>query len=212
MTATYKVRHEGSPNAVGELTLPQVVEGLQDGLWEPTDEVMGPDDAGWVPIEDHPALAEVAADIEPPPPKDREDETRLDFTPLIDVCLVLLIFFMIITTYSMLQKRLEQPDPAKADPKGVPIMKREKLEQQTIPVTIRMENGKPVIRLNEAVVDLDAFPGVLAAQAKAANKNILALQYDDDVPHGVVVAVQDAAAGARLEKIFLVVPPEPAKR
>lgn len=62
----WKLRHEGSPRELGELTLAQIVEGLRDGLWEPTDEVMGPTDSAWQAIENHPALAEVAEDIEAP--------------------------------------------------------------------------------------------------------------------------------------------------
>jgi biopolymer transport protein ExbD len=211
MTATYKVRHEGSPSAVGDLSLPQVVEGLRDGLWEPTDEVMGPQDAGWVPIEDHPDLAEVAADIEPPPAAAHEDETRLDFTPLIDVCLVLLIFFMIITTYSMLQKRLQQPDPAKEGP-GKTVWTPEKVKAQTIPVTIKMQDGKPVIRIADQEVDPAGLADTLRHMSKQSEKTTLSLQFDDDVPHGAVVAVQDAAAGAGLEKIMMLVPEKEAKQ
>jgi hypothetical protein len=54
----WKVRHQGSPSALGDLTLAQVAEGLADGQWEPTDEVMGPGDTTWVPIESHPQLEE----------------------------------------------------------------------------------------------------------------------------------------------------------
>ena len=51
---SWKIRHEGSPDAVEGLSLAEVVEGLQDGRWEPTDEVMGPEDAEWVPIPEVP--------------------------------------------------------------------------------------------------------------------------------------------------------------
>ena len=37
---SWKIRHEGSPKAVENLTLDQIIEGLQDGLWEVTDEVI----------------------------------------------------------------------------------------------------------------------------------------------------------------------------
>ncbi|HYT87105.1 MAG TPA: biopolymer transporter ExbD, partial [Gemmataceae bacterium] len=114
---TWKIRHEGSPKFIQGLTLAQVVEGLRDGLWEPTDEVMGPSDATWVALENHPQFAEVAADLEPPPRRE-EDETRLDMNALIDVCLVLLIFFMLTTTYAVaVQKLIPLPTVAE-DKKG----------------------------------------------------------------------------------------------
>ena len=72
----WKVRHQGSPRSIDGLTLPQVLEGLNDGLWEPTDEVMGPDEQQWVAMENHPQLAEAVADYEPPPQNEPEDETR----------------------------------------------------------------------------------------------------------------------------------------
>src|SRR5262245_46238663 len=106
---TWKIRHEGSPRSIEGLTLPQVLEGLQDGQWEPTDEVMGPQDQTWSAIENHPQLSEVAAEIEPPPPPAHPDETRLDMNPLIDVALVLLIFFILTTTYATIHKVLDMP-------------------------------------------------------------------------------------------------------
>ena len=57
---SWQIRHEGSPRALEGLTLPDIVQGLQDGAWEPTDEVRGPGDNRWVAIENHPQLAEVA--------------------------------------------------------------------------------------------------------------------------------------------------------
>ena len=89
---SWKVRHEGSPRAVEDLTPGQIAQGLIDGHWEPTDEVMGPQDTEWVPLENHPNFATVALEVEPPPPREHEDESRLDMNALIDVCLVLLVF------------------------------------------------------------------------------------------------------------------------
>src|SRR6516162_1892381 len=103
---SWKVRHEGSPQSIEGLTLTQVVEGLQDGQWVPTDEVMGPTDHDWQSIDNHPALEEAAAEVMPPP-QVHEDETRLDMNPLIDVCLVLLIFFILTMSYGALEKILE---------------------------------------------------------------------------------------------------------
>src|SRR5262245_36557998 len=104
---SWKIRHEGSPRHLDGLTLAQVAEGMRDGQWGPTDEVMGPHDTAWVAIEAHPDLAELAASLEAPAPA-HPDETHLDMNALIDVCLVLLIFFMLTTSYVMaVQKGVE---------------------------------------------------------------------------------------------------------
>src|SRR5258708_16016416 len=119
---SWTIRHEGSPRSVEGLTAAQVIEGLQEGQWEPTDEVRGPDDGIWLPIENHPQFAELAAEIEPEHLGRREDETRLDMNPLIDVCLVLLIFFILTTTYPPLQKILPIPTLTTQNLNGIPTV------------------------------------------------------------------------------------------
>src|SRR5205807_2436851 len=106
---SWKVRHEGSPRAVEGLTPGQIAQGMLDGHWEPTDEVMGPQDGAWVALENHPQFADVALELEPPVGKPHDDETRLDMTPLIDVCLVLLVFFILTTSYAALQRLINSP-------------------------------------------------------------------------------------------------------
>jgi biopolymer transport protein ExbD len=204
MTTAWKVRHEGSPKAIEDLSLPQVLEGMQDGLWEPTDEVMGPSDAGWVAIENHPQLAEAAADMEPPPARTYDDETRLDMTPLIDVTLVLLIFFILTTTYAVLQKVHETPDVSKEKVRDAVHM--DKAKETMILVTVKLENGKPVTRVEDNPVAPDDLLNTLTQLVKNTSKSTLLLQADADVPHGAVVKVQDAAAGAKMTSIKLVVP------
>jgi biopolymer transport protein ExbD len=201
----WKVRHQGSPTALSDLTLAQVAEGLTDGRWEPTDEVMGPNDKTWVPIESHPQLEEIAAELEPPPPRHYDDETRLDMNALIDVCLVLLIFFILTTSYAVIQKQLEAPGVS-ADKVGPPVITTAKVKEQMILVSVRMEAGKPVVKVEDHVVELIDLESELHNYLKATKKTQLLLQIDDDAPHSVMVAVQDAAKGAGMEKVSLVVP------
>src|SRR4051812_36025306 len=99
---SWQVRHQGSPRVVRNLTLPQIVEGLRDGLWEPTDEVMGPGETRWRPLESHPQLEEIVLALEPPAAAHPPEATSIDMNALIDVCLVLLIFFILTTSYANL--------------------------------------------------------------------------------------------------------------
>jgi biopolymer transport protein ExbD len=201
----WKVRHQGSPTALSDLSLAQVAEGLADGRWEPTDEVMGPNDTTWVPIESHPQLAEIAADLEPPPPHHYDDETRLDMTALIDVCLVLLIFFILTTSYAVLQKRLEAPGVS-ADRVGPAVITKEQVQQQMIWVKVHLENGNPVFKVEEQVVAPDELESRLRTFLKSTSKTQLLFEHDYDVPESAFVAVLDAAKGAGMEKVRLVVP------
>src|SRR6266849_9861621 len=120
---SWSVRHEGSPTVIEGLTVEQIADGLREGSWETTDEVRGPGEPEWRALENHPQFAEVAAELEPPIRGESEDETRLDMNPLIDVCLVLLIFFMLTTTYAALQKVLDMPGVDVNKPEGPIVVK-----------------------------------------------------------------------------------------
>jgi len=200
---TWKIRHQGSPRSIEGLAAEQVVEGLQDGLWETTDEVMGPQDRDWVPIERHPQFEEVAAEIELPPPRVHEDESRLDMNPLIDVCLVLLIFFILTTSYAALQNVLPTPGVSKKDVKGKLEKTKEQIAELTIKVTARLENNKPVIRVEDEVVNLDDLTGALRRFVKATSKTHVLLDASDDVDWATVIAIHDAAHGAKIQHLHL---------
>jgi biopolymer transport protein ExbD len=193
---TWKIRHQGSPRSIEGLTVPQVVEGLQDGLWETTDEVMGPQDAAWTPLENHPQFAEVAADLEPFLPAHHEDETRLDMNPLIDVCLVLLIFFILTTTYAALEKVLEMGSTSVDNPKGLPMTTPDKVDKFMIKAQIRQEGGRPVIRIEDQVVDPEDLVPAIKRYVKDTRKTEILIDTGKGVPWGEVVRVQDAAKGA----------------
>jgi biopolymer transport protein ExbD len=198
---TWKIRHEGSPKSIDDLTLDEVIEGLQEGQWETTDEVMGPNDTQWVALENHPQLEEIAADIEPPPPPPHDDETRLDMNPLIDVCLVLLIFFILTTSYAALQKVLDSPSISEDNDTKMKVVSRADVEKVMIMVRVTMEDGKPVIHIDKDVVPKERLLGALKSYVGKTPKTELLLEPDPEVPHGTLVAIQDAAKKAGVLKI-----------
>jgi biopolymer transport protein ExbD len=202
---TWKIRHEGSPTAVEGLSQEELFGGLLEGTWEPTDEVMGPGDANWVAIENHPALAEIAEQMEPPPPRTYDDETRLDMNALIDVCLVLLVFFILTTSYAALQKRLEAPSADKNTKKDLPAISVKDAETTTILIRATQENGVPVVKLEDKAIDLDNLLGVLKRHVRETKKTTLILDHDDLVSQDIVVRIIDAAKGAGVNKIQLAV-------
>jgi biopolymer transport protein ExbD len=209
---TWKIRHAGSPRSIDGLTSVQVLEGLQEEQWEPTDEIMGPEDTVWTPIESHPQFAELAADIEPPPPPHREDETRLDMNPLIDVCLVLLIFFILTTSYATLQKVLDMPGASPQTLKPLQVKTVKDLEKTTIMVTARLENGKPVIRVENQVTEPARLMTELNSFVRSKHVTEVLLMASDDVDWGTVVAIQDAAKGAGITRVLFGIPETDLKK
>jgi biopolymer transport protein ExbD len=202
---TWKVRHQGSPESV-ELSQPDLSQQLLDGQWEPTDEVMGPDDRAWVEIDNHPALAEIAADMEPPPPRHYDDETHLDMTALIDVTLVLLIFFILTTTMALIQKRMEAPSVQDDKGPSVAKMTEQQVEQQLIHVKVTMEGGKPIVLVEKEPVEMDKLVAALRRFARSSGKTDMLLEHDDKVDLDTVVQIIDKAKGAGMNKVRMLVP------
>jgi biopolymer transport protein ExbD len=201
----WKVRHEGSPVASSDLTFVQVMQGLMDGRFAPTDEVRGPNDANWIVLEEHPAFADACGEIEPPPIKHDEDESRLDMNALIDVSLVLLVFFILTTSYLNLQKIIEAAEVSSSKG-GIKVVEQKVVEETMILCEVKYENDKSIISIQGKEVPQDGVVAELKNLAGAAKKRILALKHDAKVPHGVIVSIQDAAKSAQMEKVVLVVP------
>jgi biopolymer transport protein ExbD len=208
---SWKIRHEGSPKSVEVKTLQQVVDGLQDGRWEPTDEVMGPQDRAWVAIENHPQLAEIAMDLELPPPREHEDETKLDMNALIDVCLVLLVFFILTTTYAELQKMIDSPNLSAESEQKVPVVTRKQVEQSMIQVTVKQTDKGPVIKVEGQEVEPDRLVPVLKRFVGPSKVELL-LDHDREVPHGTIVTVEDAAKSAGINQVLIAVPKEELRK
>lgn len=213
----WQVRHQGSPRVVKDLTLEQVIDGLRDGLWEPTDEVLGPGEAAWVPIESHPQLEEVALDLEPPLTRPHEDETKLDMNALIDVTLVLLIFFILTTTRATaLQKMVPLPTITSDAKKGTKVYRAEQVEKYMVRVQATAgADQQPVIRIIDSAGNKDL--DVLQADGKTVDVEKLRGKFEPyvrvnplkiemaldarGVSWGTVVAIQDAAKGAGIRVV-----------
>lgn len=212
---SWKVRHEGSPRPLEGVTKNQIIQGLMDGQWEPTDEVLGPNETDWLSLESHPQFADLAQEIEPPERKVEDDETRLDMNALIDVCLVLLVFFILTTSYAALQKMLDMPGMT-ADRVGVPRITRQQVQQYMIKVEVVMDQDVPVVRVEGEEIlrvegeDLDTVPLVarLMRYVQGEKKTEMLLDHSPRCPQGVVVGIQDAARGAGINQVHVLVPKE----
>ena len=148
---SWKVRHAGSPKTV-DLNLQQLVEGLQDGHWEPSDEVVGPGDNRWMPIEKHPHLEELVSEMEEADAEARKmvddpEEQRLDMNPLIDVCLVLLIFFILATTLQVIEKVLSVPSNRTEGPGKLRQVSEDEVKELMLVVQVVKEGGREVIKI-----------------------------------------------------------------
>lgn len=200
---SFSVRHEGSPVWVSDQSSADVLAGLRDGRWEPTDEVWGEGKPDWVPLEDHPRFAEAAGEISPPPRKHHPDETRLDMNPLIDVALVLLIFFILTTTYETIRKVLDLPGVSAKVPGQLRKVDPEQAKKLMVMVTARQKDGQPVLTVEDRPVGLTELDVTLRRAVSDSKKTTLLLDASPDVDYGVVMAIMDAARGAGIAKTLM---------
>jgi biopolymer transport protein ExbD len=195
----YSVRHQGSPRSVDGLTAAEVIEGLQEGQWDPTDEVKGPTDHEWVTIENHPQFEEFAAELDPPVGSHEVDETRLDMNPVIDVALVLLVFFMLTASYAAIQRVLIMPSGARKASERLAYTPQ-KVEELLIKVTARPgEGGQTVYKVETEEVDEKFLRSVIEKYVKQTGKSELVIDAKG-VEWAAVVAIQDAAQGAGIQR------------
>ncbi|MGL4554432.1 MAG: ExbD/TolR family protein, partial [Gemmataceae bacterium] len=200
----WRVRHEGSPESV-ERTLPELERGLADGLWETTDEVQEPGATRWLAFEAHPHFAEACEELEAPPKPAQEAEAHLDMNALIDVTMVLLIFFILTTTMAALQKRIEAPSTKEGKVK-VPRMTPKQVEEQAVLVKAAMSGGALAVTVEGKPVTLDRLTAELRKYVTTTTKTSLLLDHDDQVTQDTVIQIQDSALKAGLQKIQFVVP------
>ncbi len=195
------VRKEGAPAAVKVPTATDVLSGLRDGNWLPTDEVRGPADADWRTIESHTTFAEAAEEIEPPKPE-VADETNLDMNPLIDVCLVLLIFFILTITYASLERAIDIPaeNPDKKGPTERVEIKD--IRDRVFVVTAKMDGEKAVVRIEKDVVPIQQLAAEMKKIIATTGRKEMVLDIEPDVPWGTETAILDAAKGNAVHNII----------
>jgi biopolymer transport protein ExbD len=208
---TWKLRHEGSPQVLEGLSLQQIVDGLRDGQWELTDEALGPGEAEWRKIEAHPRLVEIAEDLSEPPPVRHEEPTSLDMNALIDVCLVLLIFFMITTAYaSMVQKSV--PLPMTKAGTGIRVVRVDDVKSRMIRVQAYHDKlGVPVVRVEnqtladivtrEGKIDMDKLRDALKPYVKGEDHKTEVLLDARDITWDHVIQIQDGARAAGVQTV-----------
>ena len=122
-------------------------------------------------------------------PRRRRDPGEVNLTPLIDVVFLLLIFFMVSTTFETRQAlELELPESESGQ------------AMEAAPVTV-VVTGEGDYRLGERVHTAGTLGDALAAEAEQAREHGLVIEADGRAAHAAVVRVLDRAAGLEIRRV-----------
>jgi len=198
----WRLRHEGSPQPVPQpLTSEQIVEGLKDGVYATTDEVRGPSDAKWIALESHPYFAEVSEVIQAIEEEagHEPDDNHIDMNPLIDVCLVLLVFFILATTMSVMEKVMSLPpnQPKNQKPREI----REDQAKQYIMLKIEKKGNVTNYNVNGYDAKEEDLLRELERLVKEG-KTTMILDIGPNVEFDAYIVAKDNATQAHIEKIL----------
>ena len=122
--------------------------------------------------------------------------TRLDTTPMADTIFLLLIFFMLSTSFVV------QPGIQVKLPKAV--TSEIQLKKDLI-LTITAEN---ILFLNEEPVTLDKLGEALEAAFAQRKDRILIIKADQEVRHGMVVQAMDIAKLSGADRLAIATEPK----
>ncbi|MFQ5867834.1 MAG: ExbD/TolR family protein [bacterium] len=128
--------------------------------------------------------------------KPRTFSTRLDIAPMADIVFLLLIFFMLSTSFVV------QPGIQVKLPKAVTS---EIQLKKDIVLTITAEN---IIFLNEQPVTLDELGEALKAAFAQRRDRILIIKADQEVKHGLVVQAMDIAKLSGADRLAIATEPK----
>ncbi len=130
-------------------------------------------------------------------PESRSEEVFINLIPLVDVVLLLLIFFMLSTAFVTIRQGIKVDLPTTTTP-------QEKIEESIV-VSITKYNqlyiGKEEVKEEDLVT-------LLKEEMKKRKEALILVNADKDVRHGQVVRVMDLARQAGARKLGIVTSPE----
>ena len=122
-----------------------------------------------------------------------DQKAQINMTPMIDILLVLIIIFMVITPLEPTGLRTLVPQPA-------PASQVERQPAHDIVVSVLADG---TVRLNQEPVEVAELQERLTRIFRTATDHVLFVRGDKEVEFGAVARVVDIANGAGLNRVAL---------
>lgn len=122
----------------------------------------------------------------------QREEPRVDLTPMVDVVFLLLIFFMISTTF------VESPGISIK----LPESSSQTIEREPKEIKVYLSQEGDIYH-GEKKISIDDFKGLLAENQADANETTVLLLADQESRHGKVVILMDLARDAGFTKLAI---------
>jgi biopolymer transport protein ExbD len=131
----------------------------------------------------------------------KRDESRFDLTPLVDVVFLLLIFFMLSTTFIVAPGiKVKLPKSSSTE------ISREKKE-----VRVVMAKDDKIF-VEQKLVSIDELGKYLKKAVRESPEGMVIIQADERVLHGKVVEVMDVAKTSGFNKLAIATRPKESKK
>jgi biopolymer transport protein TolR len=124
----------------------------------------------------------------------------INVTPFVDICLVLLIIFMVVTP--LLSRTLDLSVPPKSQAETV--VDAATADQLILTVKGPAEAPKVLLNREEIAGAVDGVQSRMEELMKGRREKVVFFQADNEVAYDYVVKVMDAMRGGGVEKIGLV--------
>ncbi|WP_199608865.1 ExbD/TolR family protein [Flocculibacter collagenilyticus] len=120
-----------------------------------------------------------------------EEEAGIDMTPMLDIVFIMLIFFIVSTSF-LKEAGIEVNKPKAAQ--------ASKAKSANIFIAIH-ENGQ--IWMDKRMVDIERVGANLEKMLAETPTEVVVIQADKEAKHGIVVKVMDAIKAAGIDRISI---------